>query len=284
MSGKDLLMTLITVNGVIAESVSALDRGLAYGDGVFETCRVQNGKILLWSYHVKRLMQGLSRLSIVGDPSLIESLIKKAIDLAPVQYFDNGVLKLIVTRGVGARGYGFDENSKATIICFVSAAPAVNDTPIKLPLLNTRLGCSSALAGMKHLNRLENVLLKAECQRLGVADGLAANESGFIIETTLSNVFFKFPDGWRTPRLNESGVSGVMRQLVLDRLMPENKIDVCEADISFEHLPQVTAAFCCNSVRGLTAIEAVGDKALSIDESYYRLVDSLKATQDSLRK
>lgn len=284
MSGKDLSMIFITVNGVIAESVSALDRGLAYGDGVFETCHLQNGNISLWSYHVERLMRSLSRLSIVCDQSLIETFIKKTIDSAPVQYRNKSVFKLIVTRGVGARGYGFDDDLTPTIICCLSPAPAVNDSPVRLPLLKTLLGCSSALAGMKHLNRLENVLLKAECQRLGVDDGLAANESGFVIETTHSNVFFKFSDGWRTPRLNVSGVNGVMRQLVIDRLMPENNIDVCEADISIAQLPEVTAAFCCNSVRGLTAIEAVGDHLLSIDDSYYCLVDSFKARKDDIKK
>ncbi len=279
VSGDIPPMTFITVNGVQADTVSALDRGLAYGDGVFETCRLQNAEIALWSYHAQRLTQSLSRLSLVCELSLVESFIKQTIEQAPTDLTLAGVLKVMVTRGVGDRGYGFSDLATPTVICSLSAAPVSNESPVRLPLLKTRLGCSSALAGMKHLNRLENVLLKAECQRLAVDDGLAVNELGFIIETTHSNVFLKFPDGWKTPKLNVSGVKGVMRQLVLERLMPDNGVSVCEADITLPQLTDVASGFSCNSLRGLTAIKAIGDQELRIDNDFDCLVKSLQSEQ-----
>lgn len=279
VSGDIPPMTFITVNGVQADTVSALDRGLAYGDGVFETCRLQNAEIALWSYHAQRLTQSLSRLSLVCELSLVESFIKQTIEQAPTDLTLAGVLKVMVTRGVGDRGYGFSDLATPTVICSLSVAPVSNESPVRLPLLKTRLGCSSALAGMKHLNRLENVLLKAECQRLAVDDGLAVNELGFIIETTHSNVFFKFPDGWKTPKLNVSGVKGVMRQLVLERLMPDHGVSVCEADITLQQLTDVASGFSCNSLRGLTAIKAIGDQELRIDNDFDCLLKSLQPEQ-----
>ncbi len=272
-------MTFITVNGQQADTVSALDRGFAYGDGVFETCRVQNQTIALWSYHSQRLVRSLARLSITCELSLIESCVTKTIEQASLDKTSNFVLKIIVTRGLGARGYGFDNSMPATILCSVSELPALNPSPLRLPLLEARLGCSSALAGMKHLNRLENVLLKAECQQLGVDDGLALNELDWIVETTHSNVFFKFSDGWKTPRLNVSGVSGVMRQLIIESLMPENQLVVSEADISVEQLADVSAAFCCNSLRGISAVAAIGDFELDDDDDLRRLRESLESIQ-----
>jgi len=268
-------MTLTTVNGEAADSISASDRGLTYGDGVFETCRLLNGAAPLWEYHARRLRHGLLRLDISCEISAVESCVERTLSLVSPSQLDNKVLKVIVTRGVGGRGYGFSRELAATVICSLSDMPALTGEAVGLPVLQTRLACSSALAGLKHLNRLENVLLKAECQSLGVDDGLACNEMGRVIETTHSNVFFKFTDGWRTPLLNLSGVAGVMRQLVLDELSASSDFTVQETDISVSDLTKVDAAFCCNSIRGLTAIKSIDKRVLQIDPQYLQLKKSL---------
>lgn len=272
-------MTFTTVNGEAADSISVSDRGLSYGDGLFETCRLVNGVAPLWEYHARRLVDGLQRLNIACDITTVESCIERSLALYTSAQLGYKVLKVIVTRGVGGRGYGFTQDLNPTIICSLSEMPVLAGETVALPLLQTRLACSAVLAGLKHLNRLENVLLKAECQSLGVDDGLAASEMGWIIETTHSNVFFKFSDGWKTPRLNMSGVAGVMRQLVLDELSTSVGVAIQKADISVAELAGVEAAFCSNSLRGLIAIESIDQRSLPIDDQFQQLQQSLNQSR-----
>ncbi len=273
-------MIITTVNGQQTKVVSAFDRGLAFGDGVFETCRVRQGEIPLWDFHRRRLEQGLSTLSIPMDMELLEHYRNELLDADLRQ---DSVLKLTVTRGVTGRGYGFVGTETPTVICSVSDAPSMNGEPVDLMVCKTKLSCNSSLAGLKHLNRLENVLLKAECQSRGYDDGLALNELGNIIETTHSNLFVCRNALWTTPRLNLSGVRGVMRQFLLDELAPSVGIEVAETELSEADLFDVESAFCCNSVRGLTQVRSINGRKLKVnDVSFQQFQRALKESRYSL--
>ena len=273
-------MRITTVNGQQTEVVSAFDRGLAFGDGVFETCRVRQGRIPLWDYHRRRLEQGLSKLSIPIDMGLLERYRSELLEADSRQ---DSVFKLTVTRGVTGRGYGFAGTETPTVICSVSDAPSMNSEPVDLAVCETKLSCNSSLAGLKHLNRLENVLLKAECQSRGCGDGLALNELGDVIETTHSNVFVCRHSRWTTPRLNISGVRGVMRQFLLDELGPSVGIEVAETELSEADLLDVESAFCCNSIRGLTQVRSINGRNLEVNGvDFQRFQQGLKESRYSV--
>lgn len=243
---------LITLtNGEFGADLSALDRGLAYGDGLFETCRIYAGQIPLWRLHRERLVEGAHRLGIPLDVERIERERQRILSQAPGV---DGVLKLVVTRGPGGRAYQ------------PPATPVVSYCwqlrPGKLPAWQSgqdgvalyecrhRLGDNPALAGMKHLNRLEYVLARMEWGD-DYREGLLLDAQERVIEGTLSNVFIRLDDGWWTPRLDRNGVAGVMRRLILEQLAPALAFSVGEGDITRADLVGAQERFVCNSVFGI---------------------------------
>lgn len=281
---KNPAIDTVSVNGQMGASVSPADRGLAYGDGVFETLRVRDGIVLLWQYHRERLVSGCQRLSIPLDVSLVELWVNELLTAHNQDGRLNATLKIIVTRGAGGRGYGIDTDMSPTVVCQLHPALALSDIPAVLYLCQQPLARTPMLAGLKHLNRLENVLLKAECQQAGFDDGLVT-DGQFIIETVSSNVFFERDGELYTPELNECGVAGVMRRFILEELAPESGIKVHVEPINKDQLHSFSSAFCCNSLRGIVVVEKVmvnGDRALvnfSDSKTIHSLLSSLKASR-----
>ncbi|WP_347329718.1 aminodeoxychorismate lyase [Marinimicrobium locisalis] len=244
--------SIITLtNGAFDADLSPLDRGLAFGDGLFETCRVRAGQVPLWLLHARRLRSGAERLGIPLDEERLERERDQLLEAASGQ---SGVLKLILTRGQGGRAYQPPAHP-APSLCwqFRPGEPPsweAGQTGVTLYQCRHRLGDNPALAGMKHLNRLEYVLARSEWGN-DYPEGLLLDGEGRVVEGTLSNVFVRLEEGWRTPRLERNGVAGVMRQLLLDSLAPAQEIAVTEAAISVEELMTAREWFVCNSVFGL---------------------------------
>ncbi|MBU3070452.1 aminodeoxychorismate lyase [Aestuariicella sp. G3-2] len=274
----------VSVNGQMGASVSPADRGLAYGDGVFETLRVRDGMVPLWQYHRERLISGCQRLGIPLDASLMELWVNELLTAHKQDGQLHATLKIIVTRGAGGRGYGIDPHMPPTVVCQLHSALPLTDHSTALYLCQQPLARSTMLAGLKHLNRLENVLLKAECQQAGFDDGLVT-DSQFIIETVSSNVFFERDGELYTPELNECGVAGVMRRFILEELAHESGIKVHVEPIHKDQLHSFSSAICCNSLRGIVVVEKVminRDRALvnfSDSKTIHRLLSSLKASR-----
>ena len=208
-------MAKILINGAADDRLDALDRGLQYGDGLFETLRIHAGLPLLWEAHLARLTQGCERLGIPTPEA--ERLREEAERLCAG--VADGVLKIIVTRGSGGRGYRPPGRPRPTRLLAVYPYP---DYPadnrsrgVEVRLCETRLGLNPALAGLKHLNRLEQVLGRAEWNDTTIAEGLMRDIEGNIIEGTMSNVFVVQAGRLRTPGLSRCGVAGVMRARVL---------------------------------------------------------------------
>ncbi len=226
-----------------------------YGDGLFETMRVSGGRIPLRDRHLARLSTGLVRL---GIPLATETL------LAPLEAFcddvASGIVKLVVTRGCGGRGYLPAANAVPTVV--LSLYPLlVPDASIyaygaDLGVASLRLGRNPVLAGMKTLNRLEQVMIRAELDRHGFFEGLVQETGGGVVEGCSSNLFFLQSNQVCTPSLEFAGVAGIMRGWILDRLA-ERGMPVAEGCFTLEEVLRADGLFLCNSVAGILPVRSV---------------------------
>ncbi|BBP72237.1 aminodeoxychorismate lyase [Pseudomonas sp. Seg1] len=242
------------VDGQPADALSLKDRGLAYGDGLFETIAVHCGQPVLLDRHLTRLAEGCTRLAITTDIELVRhELLNYAAAMG------EGVLKLILTRGDGLRGYAPDPAAQARRILQGNPPvvyPAVHaEQGIRLFPCNTRLSKQPLLAGLKHLNRLEQVLARAEWQDSEHAEGLMLDQAGRVIEGVFSNLFLVRDGVLITPDLKRCGVAGVMRAEILFQA-DSLAIPTQMADISLEQLQRADEVFVCNSVYGVWPVRA----------------------------
>ncbi len=249
-------MTL--VDGIPSEQVSAADRGLHYGDGLFETMRLYEGRVPLLARHLTRLRAGCEVLGLVwpGDEVLSGDVARLA------HPGGEGVIKLLLTRGAGGRGYTPDPGAAARRIATRYPLSSPAGGRMEVGLCETRLGRNTRLAGLKHLSRLEQVLAAAEVAAAGWDEGLMLDEHGRVIEATRHNLFLVRDDGIVTPRLDGSGVAGVMRALVMDRCQTVN-MDCSEDDLTPEDLAGAGEAFLTNAVAGVVAVTGLCGRPLA---------------------
>lgn len=246
------------VNGKPGNSIGIRDRGLLYGDGVFRTMRANRGKALHWPLHYQKLRHDCTALGIAcPDVGQLSDELAGLLAQHP-----DGVVKLIVTRGMGTRGYAPQDGANITHFWDISPLP---DYPsdlaihgIKAKLCQLRLGQQPRLAGIKHLNRLENVLAAAEWNdaRLldpEIAEGLLLDTDGNVIEGTRSNLFAVSRGELITPELSRSGVAGVQRDRVIDWSERHN-MPLHIRNVGLEELLHAEELFVVNSIIGLWPI------------------------------
>ncbi|MFA7386890.1 MAG: aminodeoxychorismate lyase [Thiohalobacteraceae bacterium] len=250
--------TTCLINGEPGASIPISDRGLQYGDGLFETIAVQDGACEFWDRHMRRLLNGCDRLNIPRP-----SIAQLASEAAALQRNQprTGVLKILVTRGGGGRGYRPPIPSRPTRILLAKPwpnYPAAHATQgVKLRLCDQQLSRNARLAGLKHLNRLEQVLATAEWDGSEVAEGLMLDDRRQVIEGTFTNLFLVQEDSLWTPSLDHCGVAGIMRSVVLD-LARELGIPCVEQDISEAALYESQEMFLTNSLIGIWPVRALG--------------------------
>ena len=232
-------------------------RAAQFADGLFETMAVKQGKILALNYHVDRMSLGCKRLDIKLPAKNLSALfIAYAHKFTELSGLQNGVLKVMVSRGDSQRGYGYDESITSCVTAFFNSLPVYGEglyeKGVSVKSLQTECSIQSQIAGIKHLNRLENVLAKKELATQAF-EGLMFNHLGFAIEGTASNIFFEKDNQLFTPQLNLSGVAGVMRSCILSHAkIHKIKIDI--DDIARTQLDQFEHGFICNSVMGVMPI------------------------------
>lgn len=237
------------IDGQPATAVNLQNRGLAYGDGLFETIAVRGGRPSLLAQHLDRLALGCQRLAIAVDLAVVrDELLRYASQLG------EGVAKLILTRGDSQRGYAPAAGAPARRILQGSPLPTYPqgnaDSGICLFPCQTRLAEQPLLAGLKHLNRLEQVLARAEWQDSTYAEGLMRDVQGRLIEGVYSNLFLVRDGVLLTADLGRCGVAGVMRAVLLEQAVPLG-IPVVVRDLALEDLQQADEVFVCNSVYGV---------------------------------
>lgn len=233
------------------DAVPADDRGLAYGDGLFETLRAHRGDVPWWRDHWSRLRLGAERLGL----SLPEEA--RVRDEAKSLFADggDGVLKLLLTRGAGERGYAPPPDPVPTWIVSRHAVPATPAQGLRLHICATRLASQPALAGIKHCNRLEQVLARAEAECAGADEGLVLDAAGNAIGATAANLFALIAGRWITPPIVDCGIAGVCRA----RLLPV--LDAVERVLSPAEVESADAVFLCNAVRGILTVAHLGARA-----------------------
>lgn len=256
-------MELQSVNGLIGGTLSPLDRGLAYGDGLFETLRLHDGQPRFWSYHMERLREGCRRLRIPLQLDNVGHWFDALTTQCGQSLLGDSVAKIMVTRGCGGRGYRPDFSMQPTVVITLHSYPPSSETELKLRICQHRLPTNPALAGIKHLNRLDNVLLQAECSDHNYSDGLVLDTDNNVIETTSSNLFFERNKQLYTPKLDRCGVEGVMRRVVIERLSLRAEVFVSVEPINAADIVRFDGAFACNSVRGIVPVVAIDKYPLS---------------------
>ncbi|MGN8343750.1 aminodeoxychorismate lyase [Pseudomonas sp. SMV71] len=244
------------VDGQPADVLSLKDRGLAYGDGLFETIAVRNGTAVLLERHLQRLETGCRRLALRIDWGTLNAELDSY-----ARSLGDGVLKLIVTRGDSLRGYAADPSSEARRILQGSppaAYPATHaERGVNLFPCSVRLSEQPLLAGLKHLNRLEQVLARAEWNDAQYAEGLMLDTSGRVVEGVFSNLFLVREGVLITADLGRCGVAGVMRAELLFQA-ESCGIATRITDVSLEQLHQADEVFVCNSVYGVWPVLSCG--------------------------
>ena len=247
------------VNGKLGNLISIRDRGLLYGDGVFRTLRATQGKAQHWPLHYQKLQHDCAALGIVcPDATLLSAELNDLLAQHP-----DGVVKLIVTRGEGARGYAPPACTKPTHLWDVAPLP---DYPadwashgIKARVCQLRLSQQPRLAGIKHLNRLENVLAAAELNDADIAEGILLDISGNVIEGTRSNLFMVQDGTLRTPNLSHCGVAGIQRERVMQWADTHNV--PCRVEpFGLEELLAADEVFLVNSVIGLWPVRELQER------------------------
>jgi 4-amino-4-deoxychorismate lyase len=244
----------ILVNGHAADSLPVLDRGLQFGDGVFRTLAVSGGRPLNWMNHHARLAADCGTLGLACPES--ELLAAEIAEVAPA----DATVKIIVTRGASGRGYGIPAGVRETRVVAAFESPSWDSRlafdGVRLRLCTIRLALQPRLAGVKSLNRLENVLARREWRDSAVHEGLLCDSEGRVVEATTANVFVVHRGHLVTPRLDRCGVAGAQRDRV--RQLAASLDERCEeVDLGIDEVMRADEVFLTNSLIRLWPVREI---------------------------
>lgn len=285
MSGRQVLqvgafrvlslpMTEWLINGARTHSLPADDRGLAYGDGLFETMAVRDGELRFAAAHFSRLAKGCARLGIAYPGTGL--LLAEAAEI--VTGYQTATLKIIVTRGPGKRGYAADNSVKPTRLLGISSAAVYPLTyyadGIALRWCTTIASQNSSLAGLKSLNRLEHVLARSEWSDTDTQEGLMCDDSGHVISGCMSNLFVVSQGELLTPSMEHSGIRGTMRQRVIDLWRNAGGVSR-ETRLSKDAVSGADELFLTNALIGLWPVSSLAGNAYLVGPLTRRLMAML---------
>ncbi|OKY25448.1 aminodeoxychorismate lyase [Thalassotalea sp. PP2-459] len=252
-------MLYCSLNGINTEDIPIKDRGLAYGDGVFTTAKIVDGTILLLAEHIERLKESCTRIALsnIDWQGLKAEIVKQSAA------FPLAVLKIMITAGIGGRGYSRVGVSKPNVIVMVHEFPKHyidwQQTGVSIGIAETQLGINPQLAGVKHLNRLEQVLIRKELDESNWQDLIVTDVQSHIVETSCANVFWIKNNAVFTPELDSSGVAGLLRNKAIKQY---SKMNLVKATI--DALIDVDAMVICNSVMGYVPVANFNGRTLSL--------------------
>jgi 4-amino-4-deoxychorismate lyase len=266
--------TLWLVNGQ-PTGLDPADRGLAYGDGLFETMAAHDGAIRWLGLHLDRLEEGCRRLEIpLPARAELEHEIRPRCPAS-----GSAVVKLIVTRGPGTRGYAPPDVATPTRVLMVAPWTEIPEEHyrhgIRVHVLTMRLGENPLLAGLKHLNRLEHVIAQLELRGHAVQQGLLLDTSEHVVGGTSSNLFAAYGAKLVTPALRRCGIKGVMRRAVLDTARALG-IEAEECDLTLQETLSADELFVTNALFGIWPIVAIDAQRYPVGPVTRRLMTELK--------
>lgn len=268
---------MILINGNPDDRINISDRALQYGDGVFETMAYRDGQIEFLDAHLTRLNLGCDRLAIPF--SQLEKL-KAELGVVVTELAENdAVIKIIISRGSGGRGYLSDKSIEPTRI--ISTHPLTiypgnrKKQGITVRFCQQQLSENESLAGIKHLNRLEQVLARNEWRDPEIAEGLMRDQHDNMIEGTMSNVFIVKAGALFTAELNTSGVAGIIRAEIL-KIANGNDIPCTETTLSQRALLDADEVFVCNSIIGIWPVICLVDGKINYTYSIGKITRQLQ--------
>lgn len=255
------------INGGSEQAISVFDRGFAYGDGVFRTMQMRSGLPVNWPFHYQKLVADCAAIGIVcPSAELLMSDFQKLFEIdnfADETSYIPEVAKIIITRGEGERGYAPPAVTVPTRVIIKSAMPIYAELNyqqgVQLRVCETRLALQPKLAGIKHLNRLENVLARMEWREDSIFEGLLLDQAGNVIECTMSNVFARFGNRLITPDLSQCGVAGITRQRILG-LGKVLGLSISIESLTLVQLLQADEVIICNSLYGAFQVNSIDNK------------------------
>ncbi|MFI3197572.1 MAG: aminodeoxychorismate lyase [Methylococcaceae bacterium] len=270
---------MMLVNGECREHIEISDRGFQYGDGLFETIAVLNGQPVFFDRHIDRLKAGCRRLYIPFPGT--ELLAFEAQKLS--EHSSNAVLKLILTRGSGGRGYRQPDVIQATRALSLHPFPdypgSYKAQGIVARFCDTRLGLNPALAGIKHLNRLEQILARAEWTDPAIQEGIMLDINGHVIEGTMTNLFYVKNHTLYTSGLIFTGVAGIIRGILM-AISSIQGISSIEHAFTQDELLSADEVFVCNSIVGIWPVRQIEKTRFPVGEITRQLQTGLARFQN----
>ena len=249
------------VNGSFDQAISPVDRGFSYGDGIFRTMVIRNSLPDNWPQHYQKLVADCAVIGIVcPSAELLMSDLQQLFAIDEI-----AIAKIVITRGEGARGYAPPAITMPMRVVVKSPMPqySVNHliNGVNLHVCRIQMAHQPKLAGIKHLNRLENVMARMEWHEDTIFDGLLLDQIGNVIECTMSNIFARFDHTLITPDLSLCGVAGITRQRIIS-LAVMLKLNIEVKNLSFDELLQADEVVICNSLYGAFQVNKIGENLL----------------------
>lgn len=262
-------------NAQRVEQIELLDRAFHYGDGCFTTARIRQGQIELAALHLERLKLSNQRLKLHANLDMIEQTLK----LLRQQEAVNGTLKIVISRGEGQRGYSLPEHhADVWVFYYPKAIADFHYDIIDSGVLNQAMGLTMpSLVGLKSLNRLEQVMLKAELDEKSWQEALVTDVQGAVVEGVSSNCFIRINHTWITPELRYNGVHGVMRAEILKR-MQQFGICCTQRHVTMDEISQFQSIFFCNALSPMKIVSTLNGVELDV-QSCIELFQTLQLSQ-----
>lgn len=256
---------MILVNGKAEDRIAITDRGLHYGDGLFETISYRNGIAEFLQQHIERLLLGCKKLRINFNE--LEQLKEEVVQICEELAGDDGVIKIIITRGSGGRGYLANPDMVATRIISSHPLPVYPadyvNKGIAVRFCQYILSANSQLAGIKHLNRLDQVLARNEWSDPTISEGLMSNADGNIVEGTMSNLFIVLDNKLITPLLTFAGIAGIIRARLI-AIAQDYGLEFEERNVSRSDIHNAQELFVCNSVIGIWPVRSIETRSYPV--------------------
>lgn len=281
---------LSLINGKFKKEICVLDRGLAYGDGVFETMRWHSFDknpgfgVEFWAMHLDRMLSSCKLLRINQPSEKIINFYRKKIILKAIKLgMKSGILKILVTRGSGGRGYKFDDKIIPNIIFLIfPMSEQSNQKTIKsvnLKVCKRKLSKNLFFSGMKHLNRLDSVMIRNEWDEKNFFEGIITDENNHVLEGSMTNIFLIKNKDLITPKIEYYGINGIMRKVVLKKFGRFFQ-NIKETKFNLDFLMSADGIFICNSLIKIKPVKKIENKKIKVPKIIFKLQKFLEDTSN----